>query len=109
LLEIHERFNIFKPGMLNLRRFLNEFLGFNVLDIGAAPGSWSQVAQMHVQPGGYILGIDLQFMSPLKGVEFLPQADITDPLVQEAVVKRLGDRKIDCVLSDMAPNPTGKY
>lgn len=84
-------------------------LGMSVLDIGAAPGSWSQIAQMNVQPGGYVLGVDLQPIQPLKGVNFLQRADITDPLVQQAIVQRLGDRKIDCVLSDMAPNPTGKY
>lgn len=78
-----------------------------MLDLGASPGSWSQVAQMHVQPGGYILGVDLQLIQPLPGVDFLQKADITDPEVQRIVMQRLGERKVDCVLSDMAPNPTG--
>jgi 23S rRNA U2552 (ribose-2'-O)-methylase RlmE/FtsJ len=56
---------------------------------------------MHVKPDGYVLGIDLQFIQPLDGVEFLQKADITDPQVQEAISQRLGERKIDCVLSDM--------
>lgn len=76
-------------------------LGYSVLDVGAAPGSWSQVAQLKVQPNGYVLGVDLQNIQPLPGVEFLQKADITDPQVQEAISQRLGDRKIDCVISDM--------
>ncbi|KAI6204002.1 hypothetical protein M3Y94_00622200 [Aphelenchoides besseyi] len=94
LLEMNERMRIFRSGS-------------TVLDIGAAPGSWSQVASQHVQPNGYVLGVDLLSIQPLSGVEFIQKADFTDPLVQDVIVERLNGRPVDCVLSDMAPNATG--
>ncbi|CAD5208770.1 unnamed protein product [Bursaphelenchus xylophilus] len=94
LLEIQNRWKIFEKGN-------------TVLDVGAAPGSWSQVAYDCVQPTGYVLGVDLQPLKPLDGVEFLSKADIQNPSVQKAIIKRLGDRPVDCLISDMAPSPTG--
>ncbi|KAI6221799.1 RRNA methyltransferase 2, mitochondrial [Aphelenchoides fujianensis] len=94
LLQMHEQMRIFQKG-------------FTVLDVGAAPGSWSQVAQQLVQPDGYVLGVDLLPVEPLAGVDFIQKADFTHPHVQTAVRERLGGRPVDVVLSDMAPNSTG--
>ncbi|CAD5206090.1 unnamed protein product [Bursaphelenchus okinawaensis] len=56
---------------------------------------------------GYVLGVDLQAMQPLGGVDFLSKADIQNPAVQRAISQRLKDRPVDCIISDMAPSPTG--
>lgn len=77
-----------------------------VVDLGAAPGSWAQVAVELIGPKGMVVGIDLLEIDPMAGAEFI-QGDFMEeaPLAQlEALLK---DRKVDVVLSDMAPNTTG--
>ena len=88
LLEIDRRDRIFRPGM-------------RVLDLGAAPGGWSQVAAERVKPGGRVVAADLLAMSPLPGVHTL-HGDFRSLDLEAA----LGG-KADVVLSDMMPNVTG--
>ncbi len=93
LAEIDDRDSIFAPGQI-------------VVDLGAAPGGWSQVAAARTGPGGRVVAMDLLAMEPLPGVEFIPgdfhQAETLARL--EAV---LAGRAVDLVLSDMAPNISG--
>ena len=96
LKEIDDRFAILKPGMA-------------VVDLGAAPGGWSQVAAERVragQDGGLVVAIDLQAMDPLPGVEILTM-DFMDDEAPEALRTALGGREADVVLSDMAAPSTG--
>lgn len=58
-------------------------------------------------PTGFVLGIDLQHISPLDGVAFLPHSDVTDPSTQKKIREMLPKGKADVILSDMAPNATG--
>ncbi|HEY5215940.1 MAG TPA: RlmE family RNA methyltransferase [Pseudolabrys sp.] len=86
-------------------RFLKK--GARVIDLGAAPGGWSQVAAKRVgaPDHGRVVGIDLLAMDPLPGVEF-SQLDFLDPSAPEKLKAMLGGRA-DVVLSDMAANATG--
>jgi 23S rRNA (uridine2552-2'-O)-methyltransferase len=92
LMEIDERDKILKPGML-------------VVDLGAAPGGWSQVAAKRVGPKGAVVAIDLLPMEPISGVTVL-MADFASDEGVDAVEKNMA-RKADVVLSDMAPNMSG--
>ncbi|NXK46283.1 MRM2 methyltransferase, partial [Chauna torquata] len=102
LLEIDDKLRILRPGL-------------SVLDCGAAPGAWSQVAVERVNalgtdpaaPTGFVLGVDLLRISPLEGAVFLSEADITDPSTLRAIQNLLPVEKVDVILSDMAPNATG--
>ena len=76
-----------------------------VLDLGASPGGWSQVARERVGPSGRVLAVDLSPFVPLEGVEFL-RGDFLDPNVQANVFELLR-RPADIVLSDMAPKLSG--
>lgn len=76
--------------------------GLRVLDLGAAPGSWSQYAQ---QKGCRVVACDLLPITPLPGIEFV-QGDFTAPEVEAALLERLGG-PADVLLSDVAPNATG--
>lgn len=80
--------------------------GDAVLDLGAAPGGWSQVASQRVGAGGTIVAIDLLDMAPLTGVHFL-QGDFADPQMRIAMTDKFGSQRARVVLSDMAPNLTG--
>ena len=83
-------------------------LGASVVDLGAAPGGWSQVAAKRVgsaEGRGRVVAIDLLEMQPIAGVEFL-RLDFLDPVAPDAIKKRLGGAA-DLVLSDMAANATG--
>ena len=80
--------------------------GMTVVDLGSAPGSWSQVAARRVGPGGRVIAVDLLPMDPVHGVLFL-QGDFREESVLGALVAALGDRQVDLVLSDMAPNMSG--
>ncbi|HEX4918210.1 MAG TPA: RlmE family RNA methyltransferase [Limnobacter sp.] len=85
--------------------------GIKVVDLGSAPGSWSQVLrEALVGPGGVINGriiaLDLLPMEPIAGVEFI-QGDFRDDEVLEELHKRLDGEKLDLVVSDMAPNLSG--
>jgi len=92
LTEIDDRDKILKPGML-------------VVDLGAAPGGWSQVAAKRVGPKGAVVAIDLLPMEPISGVTVL-MADFASDEGVDAVEKNMA-RKADVVLSDMAPNMSG--
>ena len=83
-------------------------LGASVVDLGAAPGGWSQVAAKRVgsaEGRGRVVAIDLLEMQPVAGVEFL-RLDFLDPVAPDAIKERLGGAA-DLVLSDMAANATG--
>jgi len=90
LLEIDERDKLLKGGQV-------------VVDLGSAPGGWSQVA---AKKGAAVVAIDLREMESIPGVEFV-QADFTSPKGLKAIEGALAGRKADIVLSDMAPNMTG--
>ncbi len=93
LLEIQERDRIFKPGQV-------------VVDLGAAPGGWSQVARSLVAPGGRVLALDILPMEPMADVEVL-EGDFREDAVLQHLREVLGERSIDLVISDMAPNVSG--
>ena len=80
--------------------------GMTVLDLGAAPGGWSQVAAELVGSRGRVIASDLLPMDSIADVEFL-QGDFTEQGVLEALLTRVGNGTIDVVLSDMAPNMSG--
>lgn len=77
-----------------------------VVDLGAAPGGWSQVAAELAGPEGLVVACDLLAMDAIAGVEFV-QGDFGEQEVLEAVLERLGGRQADLVISDMAPNMSG--
>ena len=77
-----------------------------VVDLGAAPGSWSQVVLRAVGQSGRVFALDLLEMTPLPGVDFI-QGDFCEDAVLQALEARLDGRKVDVVLSDMAPNISG--
>ena len=91
LIEIDEKFKIFKGGLI-------------VIDIGAAPGSWSQYADK-VAKNGKLISIDLKKMEPI-GSSIQIQGDFTDEDNQEEI-KKIINSKVDIVMSDMAVNTTG--
>ena len=91
LIEIDEKFKIFKGGV-------------TVIDIGAAPGSWSQYANK-VAKNGKLISIDLKKMEPI-GSSLQIQGDFTDEDTQEEIKKNINS-KVDVVMSDMAVNTTG--
>jgi 23S rRNA (uridine2552-2'-O)-methyltransferase len=93
LLEIAARDKLLKPGMV-------------VVDLGAAPGGWSQVAQAQVGARGLVIALDVLEMAPLPGVKFL-QGDFRENAMLDAIGQALAGRKIDLVLSDMSPNISG--
>jgi 23S rRNA (uridine2552-2'-O)-methyltransferase len=80
--------------------------GLRVVDLGAAPGSWSQVAAAKVAPGGTVVAVDLLAMAPLAGVVFL-QGDMRDPQTLAGLALHVKKGEVDLVLSDMAPNLSG--
>jgi 23S rRNA (uridine2552-2'-O)-methyltransferase len=93
LLELAERDKLLRAGMV-------------VVDLGAAPGSWSQVLRERVGATGRILAIDLLPMDPISGVTFV-QADFRDDAGLAAVELALAGATVDLVVSDMAPNLSG--
>jgi len=82
--------------------------GDAVIDLGAAPGGWSQVAKELVGEGGTVIGIDLLRIEPINGVTFL-QGDLTKEPTLQKIVQIIGDDKADILLSDMSPNISGNY
>lgn len=90
---IQERDKLIKPGM-------------TVVDLGAAPGGWSQLATQFVGQSGQVIACDILPMDPLAGVDFL-QGDFREEAVLEALLNRIGGCNVDVVLSDMAPNMSG--
>jgi 23S rRNA (uridine2552-2'-O)-methyltransferase len=93
LLELDQKDRLLRPGLL-------------VVDLGAAPGGWSQVAARSVGAKGRVVALDLLPMEPIPGVDFI-QGDFHDELVVERLLALLDGRQPDLVLSDMAPNVTG--
>jgi 23S rRNA (uridine2552-2'-O)-methyltransferase len=93
LLEIQEKDRLFKSGM-------------SVVDLGSAPGGWSQVAAMLVGHNGQVLASDILEMDTIAGVEFI-QGDFTEEPVFNELMAFLGNQKADLVISDMAPNMSG--
>ncbi len=77
-----------------------------VLDLGAAPGGWSEYAAQQVGDSGTVIALDLLPMPAVAGVEFL-QGDFTEAETYERLMTMLGERSVDLVLSDMAPNMSG--
>ncbi|AGA91273.1 23S rRNA methylase [Thioflavicoccus mobilis 8321] len=80
--------------------------GMRVLDLGAAPGGWSQVATQLVGPRGIVVALDLLAIESLPGVVIL-QGDFRDEAVLAELMQALGEAPLDVVLSDMAPNISG--
>ena len=93
LLELQERYHLFKPGM-------------TVIDLGAAPGGWCQLVVKLIKPGGRMIALDLLPMEPIKDVEFI-QGDFSEESVMQGLLAQLSDAKADWVISDMAPNMSG--
>jgi 23S rRNA (uridine2552-2'-O)-methyltransferase len=80
--------------------------GMTVVDLGAAPGGWSQVAARAVAPGGRVIALDLLEMPALTGVTFL-QGDFREETALSELERLLDGETVDIVLSDMAPNISG--
>jgi len=80
--------------------------GAKVVDLGAAPGSWSQIAAQKVKPRGMVIAADLLEIAPLAGVTTI-QGDIREASVQERIVQALAGERADVVLSDVSPNVSG--
>lgn len=93
LQQIDQRDHLFRSGQL-------------VVDLGAAPGSWSQYAASRIGPRGRIVAVDILPMAPVAGVEFI-EGDFGDPAIAQRCVQALRGRKADLVISDMAPNLSG--
>lgn len=113
LIQIDDKYKFLKPGQV-------------VIEAGAAPGSWTQVIcerlklakesidetndenDRNKKPAGLCVAIDIAGINPVEGAICLGNADFTSPFTQGKILTWLGDRKADCVLSDMAPNATGQ-
>lgn len=80
--------------------------GARVVDLGAAPGGWTQVAASIAGPAGRVIAVDLLEIAPMSGVTVL-RGDCRAPEVQAQIVAALGGRKADVVLSDLSPNISG--
>jgi 23S rRNA (uridine2552-2'-O)-methyltransferase len=93
LLELQEKDRLIKPGM-------------TVVDLGAAPGGWSQVAAKLVGHNGLVIASDILEMDTIAGVQFL-QGDFREEEIYNQLLAIIGDRPVDLVISDMAPNMSG--
>lgn len=93
LLEIDDRDRLLRSGEV-------------VVDLGAAPGGWSQVAARRVGAGGLVIALDLLEMEPVHGVDFI-QGDFRDDDILARLEERLAGRRVGLVMSDMAPNMSG--
>ena len=93
LIELNEKYGLIRPGMI-------------IVDLGAAPGGWCQVARPLVGDSGRVVGLDILEMEPLPGVEII-QGDFTEDEPLQALEDLLGGEQVDLVLSDMAPNMSG--
>jgi len=91
--EINNKDKLLKPGM-------------KVVDLGAAPGGWSEYAAKAVGENGQVVACDILTMDPLAGVDFL-QGDFREDAVLDALLTKIGGQNIDVVMSDMAANMTG--
>ncbi len=93
LQELNEKDKLIRPGM-------------TLVDLGAAPGGWSQVAAELVGDEGRVVSSDILEMDPLPGVQFI-QGDFTEESVLNEILETLGNELADLVISDMAPNMSG--
>ena len=93
LKELCQQDRLIRPGMI-------------VVDLGAAPGGWAQVAADRVGPKGRVIAVDMLEMAPVPGVEFL-QGDFREEATLERLEAALGGVRVDLVISDMAPNISG--
>ncbi|MBR0573946.1 MULTISPECIES: 23S rRNA (uridine(2552)-2'-O)-methyltransferase RlmE [Pasteurellaceae] len=91
--EIQQTDHLFKQGM-------------TIVDLGAAPGGWSQYAVSQIGGKGRVIACDILDMNPIAGVDFL-QGDFREESVLHALLERVGAKKVDVVMSDMAPNFSG--
>ena len=93
LTEIDDKNKLIKPGMV-------------IVDLGATPGSWSQVVVQRLKGQGRVIALDLLEMDPIKGVEFI-QGDFREESVLKLLEEKLNNKKVDLVIADMAPNISG--
>lgn len=93
LLQLHERDRLIRPGML-------------IVDLGSAPGGWSQVATRLAGEQGRVVATDILPMDPLKNVDFI-QGDFTTETVLQQVLETLGGQQPQLVICDIAPNISG--
>ena len=92
ILDIHQRYKVFKPGM-------------SVVDLGAAPGGWSQAVTQLIGENGKVVGIDLLPLNTPLAIDFI-QGDFTEQACFDEIVVKSGG-SVDVVMSDMAPNLSG--
>jgi 23S rRNA (uridine2552-2'-O)-methyltransferase len=95
LLQIQKKFHLIRSGDV-------------VVDLGAAPGGWSQVAHKLVQPDGLVVGIDLSLIKPYEDVVFI-KGDMTNDETIQLIRQSIDFQSANVVLSDMAPNISGQY
>lgn len=95
LKQIQNKFKIIKQGDV-------------VIDLGAAPGGWSQVAKEIVGDNGTVIGIDIEKIEPIKGITFL-QGDLTEDTTIDKIRLNITSDRANVILSDMSPNISGNY
>ncbi len=88
----------------NKDRFLNP--NKVILDLGSAPGSWSQIVSEKINNKGKIIAVDILDMDSIPGVDFI-KGNFLDQKIQDSIADLLNNKKADVILSDMAPNLTG--
>ncbi|QXI23585.1 23S rRNA (uridine(2552)-2'-O)-methyltransferase RlmE [Pseudomonas iranensis] len=93
LLEIQEKYKLIRPGM-------------SVVDLGAAPGGWSQVTSRLIGGQGRLIASDILEMDSIPDVQFI-QGDFTEDSVLAEILEAVGNSQVDLVISDMAPNMSG--
>lgn len=93
LLELIDKDRLLRPGM-------------RVIDLGSAPGGWSQVVARKLGSKAHVLATDILPMEPIEHVQFI-QGDFTDEQVFQQILAALGSEQLDLVLSDIAPNISG--
>jgi len=93
LLEIQNRYKLIRPGMC-------------IVDLGAAPGGWCQVAAKELKSAGRLIALDLLPIQPIRDVTLI-QGDFTDDKTLQRLMEELAGQKVDLVISDMAPNLSG--
>ena len=93
LIEIQEKYHLIKPGM-------------NVVDLGAAPGGWSQYAARQTGRKGMLIASDILPMEPLPDVKFI-EGDFTEQMTLDKILEKLGSARANLVISDLAPNISG--
>ncbi|KJZ35398.1 MULTISPECIES: 23S rRNA (uridine(2552)-2'-O)-methyltransferase RlmE [Pseudomonas] len=93
LLEVQEKYNLIRPGM-------------SVVDLGAAPGGWSQVTSRLIGGQGRLIASDILEMDSIPDVTFI-QGDFTEDKVLARILEAVGNSQVDLVISDMAPNMSG--